>query len=167
MEIKKEVNEMANGIKADYIEEFKKFMNPPVEEVDNVNHPKHYEGKFECIDEMERIFGRNEVITFCQCNAFKYLWRWNKKNGIEDVRKAQWYINKAFDLCELDPDRVYDKYSYTDELCIETQGAEAVFRYYIKEAFTKLIDSEGDSEYLNDIHFALKRALVIYDDFLV
>lgn len=165
MEIKKEVEEMANGIKADYFEEFKKFMNPPVEEVDNVNHPKHYEGKFECIDEMEKIFGRNEVITFCQCNAFKYLWRWNKKNGIEDIRKAQWYINKAFELCEINTE--YIKPYYQDEVLLETQGADNVLKHYIIEAFNAIKDSDGDSEYLPLIKKNLDRALVIYDDFLV
>lgn len=65
-----------------------------VEKVDNVNHPKHYEGStsLECIECMEVIFGVNAVCFFCLCNSFKYLWRYKNKNGVEDVNKAEWYL---------------------------------------------------------------------------
>ena len=66
---------------------------------DNVNKPQHYtEGGIECIDAMIQTQGVSAVIDFCVCNAFKYIWRHNRKNGNEDLFKAQWYINKA---CEL------------------------------------------------------------------
>ena len=69
--------------------------------MDNVNHPSHYEtGKFECIEVMQEVFGTEAVQNFCVCNAFKYLWRHNLKNGIEDVKKASWYLNKAIQLYE-------------------------------------------------------------------
>ena len=43
---------------------------------DNVNHPAHYEtGKFECIEVMLETQGVEAVLNFCQCNAFKYLYR--------------------------------------------------------------------------------------------
>ena len=66
---------------------------------DMVNYPPHYcTGKFECIDVMTEIFGAEAVQNFCLCNAFKYLYRTNRKNGIEDIKKAQWYINKYIEL---------------------------------------------------------------------
>ena len=66
---------------------------------DNVNSPKHYQtDKFECIEVMIEIFGKDAVRTFCLLNAFKYLWRADKKNGAEDIAKAQWYINKYITL---------------------------------------------------------------------
>ena len=66
---------------------------------DNVNAPSHYcTGKFECIDVMEEVFGKEAVEDFCLCNAFKYLYRTNRKNGIEDIQKAQWYLNKYLAL---------------------------------------------------------------------
>jgi hypothetical protein len=65
---------------------------------DNVNHPKHYEGKFECIDVMIDTQGVEAVKDFCLCNAFKYLYRHNKKNGLEDIKKAIWYLNKYVEL---------------------------------------------------------------------
>lgn len=63
---------------------------------DNVNHPKHYEGScsMECIDIMQMIFGPEIICWYCLVNAFKYMWRWRNKNGIEDLDKADWYLNK-------------------------------------------------------------------------
>lgn len=66
---------------------------------DNVNHPQHYTGgDIECIDAMIAAYGKEAVMAFCKCNAFKYQWRFDKKNGIEDIRKAQWYQNKYIEL---------------------------------------------------------------------
>lgn len=66
---------------------------------DNVNHPAHYEtGKFECIEVMTEVMGEEAVADFCLCNAFKYLYRTKRKNGVEDIEKAQWYINKYLEL---------------------------------------------------------------------
>lgn len=44
-------------------------------EVDNVNHPSHYEGNtsLDCIECMRVAFGAKAVFDFCLCNAFKYL----------------------------------------------------------------------------------------------
>lgn len=70
-------------------------------EVDNVNHPSHYEtGKFECIDVMLETQGKEAVKDFCVCNAFKYLYRHGNKNGLEDIKKAIWYLNKFIELEE-------------------------------------------------------------------
>lgn len=67
--------------------------------VDMVNHPPHYEvGGIECIDVMQIIYGKEAVKNFCMCNAFKYLFRTNRKNGAEDVDKAIWYLNKWKEL---------------------------------------------------------------------
>ena len=68
---------------------------------DNVNHPSHYEtGKFECIDVMLETQGKEAVKDFCVCNAFKYLYRHENKNGLEDIKKAVWYLNKFIELEE-------------------------------------------------------------------
>lgn len=67
--------------------------------MDNIN-PSHYKNQcsIECIQAMEVAFGVNAVIDFCLCNSFKYVWRYKNKNGVEDLNKAQWYIDKAEDL---------------------------------------------------------------------
>lgn len=86
-EVIKGLDNMANGKKA--------F------DEDNINHPKHYElDKIECIDAMEMTQGRGAVMSFCLCNAFKYLWRHNRKNGLEDIKKAKWYLDKYIELAE-------------------------------------------------------------------
>ncbi len=57
---------------------------------DNVNHPKHYTrhpSGVECIQVTEHY-------NFCIGNAIKYLWRSDLKNGVEDLKKAVWYINR-------------------------------------------------------------------------
>lgn len=68
---------------------------------DNVNHPSHYEtGSFECTDVMLETQGKETVKNFCLCNAFKYIYRHNNKNGLEDIKKAKWYIDKYIELSE-------------------------------------------------------------------
>lgn len=68
---------------------------------DNVNHPGHYEtGKYECIDVMIETQGKQAVLDFCLCNAFKYIYRHNRKTGLEDIKKAKWYIDKYIELWE-------------------------------------------------------------------
>lgn len=68
---------------------------------DKVNHPSHYtQGDIECIDAMVSAFGDEEVINYCKINAFKYLWRSDKKNHLEDIKKAAWYLNKYIELAE-------------------------------------------------------------------
>lgn len=62
---------------------------------DAVQHPSHYtQGKVECIEALESATaGLSGIEAVCTANAIKYLWRWRRKNGVEDVKKAQWYIN--------------------------------------------------------------------------
>lgn len=63
-----------------------------------VEHPAHYAGGVECIDAMTQTQGRGAVRDFCACNAFKYLWRWRRKGGVGDVRKAKWYLDRFLEM---------------------------------------------------------------------
>lgn len=57
---------------------------------DPVNHPRHYTAHpsgVECIEITEHM-------NFNLGNAMKYIWRADSKNGIEDLEKAAWYINR-------------------------------------------------------------------------
>lgn len=69
---------------------------------DNVNHPQHYElpGGLECFDVIVATQGVEAAKHFCLCNAMKYLFRSQRKNGTEDIEKARWYLNKYHDLGE-------------------------------------------------------------------
>ena len=74
----------------------------PAPEFDPVNRPKHYnrEGAMESIDEMVLVFGPEAVMHFCLCNAWKYRYRANAKNGEEDLKKSDWYMRKYKELKE-------------------------------------------------------------------
>ena len=71
-------------------------------DLDTVNHPKHYtQGKIECIDAIESaVADLSGLDAVCTANVIKYVWRWKHKNGSQDLRKAQWYLNKLIDLQE-------------------------------------------------------------------
>ena len=63
---------------------------------DNVNNPKHYTSHpsgIECIQITEHC-------SFTVGNAIKYLWRADLKNGVEDLKKAAWYINREIEKRE-------------------------------------------------------------------
>lgn len=58
---------------------------------DNVNHPNHYtQQPHECI-------WFTEKLGFCMGNAFKYVWRHSHKNGVEDLKKARWYLSRVIE----------------------------------------------------------------------
>ena len=67
---------------------------------DPVNRPQHYvQGGIECIDVIRAARGTEGCIQFCVGNAIKYLFRdAHKGRPLEDLQKAQWYINKAISL---------------------------------------------------------------------
>ena len=73
-------------------EEVKMDENVP----DMVNHPQHYtQGGIECIDALKAAtVGKRGIEAVCVANVIKYLWRYEKKNGIEDIRKAKFYIER-------------------------------------------------------------------------
>ena len=70
---------------------------------DFVNHPEHYisETGLETIDVIEAFtFDLNGIEAVCTGNVLKYICRWKNKNGIEDLKKARWYIDHLIDHVE-------------------------------------------------------------------
>ena len=68
---------------------------PPMRTEDNVNHPSHYtQGGIECIEAIKASMTASEFRGYLKGNAMKYMWRYQLKNGVEDLRKAQWYLNR-------------------------------------------------------------------------
>ena len=64
---------------------------------DMVNHPKHYKAKngMEVIDVIEAFTANLKGYEATHTgNVIKYICRWKEKNGLEDLRKAQWYLNR-------------------------------------------------------------------------
>lgn len=72
-------------------------------ENDMVNNPVHYQSmvkdlNIDAISCMRAAFGDESVIDFCICNALKYIYRHQSKNGKQDIQKAIWYLNKYLEL---------------------------------------------------------------------
>jgi hypothetical protein len=63
---------------------------------DPVNHPDHYTaGNIECIDAIQAALTPEQFIGYCRGNAIKYIWRADRKGGIQDLQEAIWYLNRA------------------------------------------------------------------------
>ena len=61
---------------------------------DNVNNPQHYgQGSIECIDYIKDFLNDEELAGYFRGNIAKYLHRWRYKNGVEDLKKARWYLD--------------------------------------------------------------------------
>ena len=70
---------------------------------DIINHPKHYKlgNGLETIDIVEAVTVNLQGIeAVCVGNVLKYVCRYSKKNGVEDLKKAQWYLNHLIEKME-------------------------------------------------------------------
>ena len=69
---------------------------------DMVNNPQHYASdEIERIDViMQQCKHLDGVEGYLYGNIQKYIWRFENKNGIEDLKKAQWYLNKLINYKE-------------------------------------------------------------------
>ena len=98
----------------------------------NVNHPKHYRGtNLECIEVMRLVFDDVGVCYFCLENAFKYLWRHNKKNNVEDLNKAKWYLDYSKKVLEVN----------------NMEGSELGFKYKtLRRMWEDIVDLEEEEQ---------------------
>ena len=78
---------------------------------DMVNHPNHYQTNsgLEAITVIESF---TDELTGPACyltgSVLKYMLRWRKKNGLEDLKKAQWYLNRLIDQVEKNKETDYE-----------------------------------------------------------
>ena len=87
--------EPCHGKSADYCKgETKMF--------DMVSHPEHYaSGSVECIDALESaVQGLPPEQAICAANIIKYVWRYHRKNGLQDLQKAEWYLHRLMEKVE-------------------------------------------------------------------
>lgn len=86
--------------------------------IDMVNHPGHYKGRvdpmlaavrgalvedvdginIECFEAMVSMMTIDELRGYLRGNSFKYRWRYQKKAGLQDLEKAEWYEKKLLRL---------------------------------------------------------------------
>lgn len=70
---------------------------------DVVNHPQHYQSEtgLETIDVIEAFtFDLKGIEAVCTGNVLKYICRWPQKNGLEDLKKARWYLDRLINHVE-------------------------------------------------------------------
>ena len=80
------------------------------ESVDKTNPTYYKKGKFECIDVLEELLqGVSGATAFCLGNCIKYLWRFNQKNGVEDLKKARWYLDKLITNKDIEISEIIDE----------------------------------------------------------
>ena len=102
LQVLKRISEALNiDYKELNVEEDKKEMVKDTEnKKEMVNHPSHYNmGKYECIEVVKELVrdmkGIEPVLFF---NAFKYLWRYKQKNGLQDLEKCEFYLKELIKL---------------------------------------------------------------------
>ena len=68
-----------------------------------VNHPKHYQSEngLEVINVIEAFTADLKGYQATDTgNILKYMCRWHKKNGLEDLKKARWYLDHLIERIE-------------------------------------------------------------------
>jgi hypothetical protein len=111
---------------------------------ERVNHPPHYTaGGVECIDALEAATaGLEGIEAVCTANAIKYLWRWKRKNGAEDLQKAVWYIERLIGIAGGKPDERKELFTMTQTA--NKHGFEVKREFTIGGiAFTVIQTTEG------------------------
>ena len=83
-------------------ENFKRVAESAQNPKNTVNHPSHYtHGGIECIDIISNMTAdKTGIEAFCVGNVAKYLYRYQQKGGVEDVKKAGWYLKKLVEVLE-------------------------------------------------------------------
>jgi hypothetical protein len=62
---------------------------------DDVERPSHYnKGGIEAIDYIKQQLGSDGFIAYCEGNMIKYGHRWRYKNGVQDLKKKRWYLDR-------------------------------------------------------------------------
>ena len=58
-------------------------------------NPEHYKfGGVECIDAIKGSLSPEQFKGYLKASIIKYLWRYEQKNGLEDLEKADWFLRK-------------------------------------------------------------------------
>ena len=132
-------------------------------ERDNVNHPQHYisEDGIEVIDVIKAFTADLQGIEATDTgNIIKYICRWKHKNGIEDLKKARWYLDHLIDILE------YERKTnegdclhcaYYDIQCRHLSCTEGIRKWFQEKAK----DLETD-DVIGEQQISLDEALEIY-----
>ena len=68
-------------------------------------NPSHYaSGSIECIEAIEASMSPEAFKGLLKGNVLKYIWRHEHKNGLEDLKKAQWYLERLIHVVQCEGD---------------------------------------------------------------
>jgi hypothetical protein len=87
---------------------------------DPVNNPRHYvkDGGIECIEAIEASMDKDDFRGFLKGNIIKYIWRYEDKNGLEDLKKCCWYLDLLIFSMENESEQeAVDALEKPSELC--------------------------------------------------
>ena len=93
----KELRNAFQGPRGSLPEQATSSDNEHAVEHDNVNHPAHYTaGGIECIDAIAAALTcqTDPMHAWLTGQVLKYMWRWPLKNGLEDLKKARFYLDR-------------------------------------------------------------------------
>lgn len=121
-------------------------------EHDNVNHPAHYTaGGIECIDAIAAALTcqTDPMHAWLTGQVFKYCWRWPLKNGLEDLKKARFYLDRLI----ADVERK-DKEEWSKRTPTSTENTPAITNPVQREGltpnarrlFTDILSELGEEE---------------------
>lgn len=104
-DVKRHIRKEFENAKIIEVKEWIKPKQPESKPVDMVNHPPHYtQGGIECINAIAAaVTGLTGMEAVCTGNIIRYIWRWKHKNGLEDVKKCRWFIDKLIAELEEQP----------------------------------------------------------------
>ena len=54
----------------------------------------------QCRGTKTKRINRHKLAVIQACNALKYIYRHRNKNGVEDIKKADWYLKKYLELAK-------------------------------------------------------------------
>tara|TARA_R100001377_G_scaffold76728_1_gene53751 strand:- start:300 stop:548 length:249 start_codon:yes stop_codon:yes gene_type:complete len=75
---------------------------------DPVN-PDHYkQGDIECIEAIKASMYPAQFEGYLKGNILKYVWRYEMKKGLQDLLKAQWYMNRLIVEEQSKPEQLQD-----------------------------------------------------------
>jgi len=91
-----------------FITNIKDRFSKSYQQPDMVNHPPHYNqgnidnrGNIECIDAIRAMLSPEEFRGYLRGTSLKYRWRYQYKDGMQDIEKAEWYERRLKEHEEL------------------------------------------------------------------
>lgn len=92
---------------------------------DPVNSPSHYaSGAIEAIEAIEASMSTEAFKGMLKGNILKYIWRYEMKNGAQDLKKAQWYLDRLIAMVETEEVKANDTATKVLAIMRESLGLE-------------------------------------------